>query len=114
MNEDLQAIARDYLMRLRYMAKKHGLSPWINDVIRANKRNECEATEKEVRMLSRLCDDDSVKRTDIPKMLEKSYRQCVEDEDFEHIRTVRRRGIYDKVSALLLAMKLKRKRDYYD
>ena len=109
MNDDLQAIARNYLRRLRYMARKHGLGNWLDGVIRENRRGECEATENEVRMLSRLCDDDSIKRADIPQMLGKSYRQCVDDEDFEHLRTVRRRGIYDKVSALLLAMKLKRK-----
>lgn len=109
MNDDLQVIARQYLVRLRYMAAKHGLGVWLDNLVRANKRDECEATEKEVRMLSRLCDDDSVKRADVPKLLGKSYRRCVEDSDFEHIRTIPRRGIYDKVHALLLAMELKRK-----
>lgn len=110
MNNDLQVIARQYLVRLRYMAAKHGLLPWLDEVIMGNKDGRCEATEKEVRMLSRLCDDDSVKRADVPKLLGKSYRRCVEDSDFEHLRTIPRRGIYDKVHALLLAMKLKRKR----
>lgn len=110
MNDDLQAIARGYLVRLRHMAKKHGLLTWVDETIRENKANRCSATKNEVRMLSRLCDDDSVKRADIPEMLNKSYRQCVEDEDFEKIRTIKRRGTYDKVSALLLASKIKNKR----
>lgn len=50
-NETLQALCRDYLLRLRYMAKKHGID--VDGIIRANKRNECEATNKEVEMLAR-------------------------------------------------------------
>lgn len=41
-NETLQALCRDYLLRLRYMAKKHGID--VDSIIRANKRNECETT----------------------------------------------------------------------
>lgn len=111
MNNDLQAIARDYLERLRYMARKRGLGTWLDGVIHSNKRGECEATEKEVRMLSRLCDDSDVRRADIPEILGKSYRQCVEDEHFDSLKTTRRHGIYDKVSVLLLAMKLKQKKN---
>ena len=110
MNDDLQAIARAYLVKLRNTAKKHGLLPWLDKTIVDNKANRCAATKDEVRMLARLCDDDSLKRTDVPKLLGKSYRRCVEDEDFEKIRTIKRRGIYDKISALLLAMKLKRRK----
>ena len=72
-NETLQALCRDYLGRLRYMGKKHGID--VDSIIRANKRKECEATNKEVEMLSRCVDDERVSRTDIPKMLGKSYRQ---------------------------------------
>ena len=110
MNNDLQVIARSYLVRLRKTATKLGLLPWLDKTIVDNKANRCAATKDEVRMLARLCDDDSLKRTDVPKLLGKSYRRCVEDEDFERIPTVPRRGIYDKISALLLAMKFKRKK----
>ena len=72
-NETLQALCRDYLGKLRYMGKKHGID--VDSIIRANKRKECEATNKEVEMLSRCVDDERVSRTDIPKMLGKSYRQ---------------------------------------
>ena len=41
-NERLQALCRDYLGRLRHMAKKHGID--VDSIIHANKRNECEAT----------------------------------------------------------------------
>ena len=110
MGHDLQAMAREYLMRLRYMARKHGLLPWLDALIRENKAERCAATEKEVRMLSRLCDDDGVKRVDVPEMMGKSYRRCVEDGDFDKIRRTDCRGTYDKVSTLLLALKDKKNR----
>ena len=102
-NETLQALCRDYLLRLRYMAKKHGID--VDSIIRANKRNECEATNKEVEMLARCVDAERVSRTDIPKILGKSYRQVNEDGDFEHIKKLKHQGIYSKVSALLFAAK---------
>ena len=102
-NETLQALCRDYLSRLRYMAKKHGID--VDSIIRANRRKECEATNKEVEMLSRSLNDERVSRTDIPKILGKSYRQANEDEDFEHIKKLKHQGIYSKVSALLFKSK---------
>ena len=98
-NETLQALCRDYLGKLRYMAKKHGID--VDSIIRANKRKECEATNKEVEMLSRCVDDERVSRTDVPKILGKSYRQSNEDGDFESIKKLKYQGIYSKVSALL-------------
>ena len=102
-NETLQALCRDYLTRLRYMAKKHGID--VDSIIRANKRKECEATNKEVEMLARCVDDERVSRTDIPKILGKSYRQSNEDGDFEHIKKLKHQGIYSKISALLFKSK---------
>lgn len=104
-NDGLQALCRHYLKRLRYMAKKHGLSVWLNETIAANKRNECEATEKEVMMLSRLVDDERVERKEIPKMLDKSYRQCCDDGVFGKIRRLPRVGIYSKLSVLMFNSK---------
>ena len=98
-NETLQALCRDYLGKLRYMAKKHGID--VDSIIRANKRKECEATNKEVEMLARCVDDERVSRTDVPKILGKSYRQSNEDGDFERIKKLKYQGIYSKVSALL-------------
>lgn len=98
-NETLQAICRDYLGRLRYMAKKHGID--VDSIIRANKRQECVGTEREVQMLSRMVDDERVSRTDVPKILGKSYRQSNEDGDFERIKKLKYQGIYSKVSTLL-------------
>ena len=102
-NETLQALCRDYLGKLRYMGKKHGID--VDSIIRANKRKECEATNKAVEMLSRCVDDERVSRTDIPKILDKSYRQSNEDGDFEHIKKLKHQGIYSKVSALLFKSK---------
>lgn len=42
----LQSLCREYLSRLRYMAEKHGLLPWVDETIKANRRHECEATKK--------------------------------------------------------------------
>ena len=81
------------------MAKKHGID--VDSIIRANKRKKCEATNKEVEMLSRCVNDERVSRTEVPKILGKSYRQANEDGDFEHIKKLKHQGIYSKVSALL-------------
>lgn len=102
-NETLQALCRDYLSRLRYMAKKHGID--VNSIIRANKRNECEATQKEVEMLSRCVDDERISRTDIPKLLGESYRKSESDGVFDKIKKLRHVGTYSKISALLYKSK---------
>ena len=102
-NDALQALCRDYLGKLRYMANKHGLGGFISDTIKANARGECKATEHELMVLSRMVDDERVSRTDVPKILGKSYRDCNDDDDFARIRKLRRVGIYSKVSALLYA-----------
>lgn len=98
-NETLQALCRDYLLRLRYMAKKHGID--VDSIIRANRRNECEATQKEVEMLARCVDDERMSRTDIPKLLGESYRKSEGDGVFKKIKKLRHVGIYSKVSALI-------------
>lgn len=108
-NETLQSMCRDYLSRLRYMAKKHGLLPQLNNLISMNKRRECVGTEREVQMLSRMVNDERVTRTDVPKMLGKSYRQSVDDDDFSRIRHLPRLGTYFKLDALILKDKQKRK-----
>ena len=102
-NEILQALCRDYLGRLRYMGKKHGID--VDSIIRANRKGECSGTEYEVQMLSRMVDDERVSRSNIPKILGKSYRQANDDGDFEHIKKLKYQGIYSKVSALLFKSK---------
>lgn len=92
------------------MARKRGLIGWLDTTIADNRARRCEATEKEVRMLSRLCDDANIKRSEVPDILGKSYRRCVDDNDFERIRTnASNRAIYDKVSTMLLAGKLNKR-----
>ena len=98
-NETLQAMCRDYLGKLRYMGKKHGID--VDSIIRANKRKECSGTEHECQMLARMCDDERISRTDIPKILGKSYRQANEDGDFDHIKRLGHQGIFSKVSTML-------------
>ena len=102
-NETLQALCRDYLGKLRYMAKKHGID--VDSIIRANKRKECEATNKEVEMLARCVDDERVSRTDIPKLLGESYRKSESGGVFDKIKKLRHVGVYSKVSALLFKSK---------
>lgn len=103
-NETLQAMCRDYLTRLRYMGRKHGID--VDAIIRANKRKECTATNKEVEMLSRCVDDERISRKDIPKILGKSYRQCESEGIFDRIKKLRHVGIYSKISALLFKHKI--------
>ena len=98
-NETLQALCRDYLGKLRYMGKKHGID--VNGLIRLNRQKKCEATQREVELLSRAVDDERISRTDIPKILGKSYRKANEDGDFDSIKKLKKQGIYSKVSALL-------------
>ena len=99
-NETLQALCRDYLGRLRYMGKKHGID--VDSIIQMNFRGECSGTEEEVELLSRACDDERVSRTDIHKILGKSYRQAYEDGDFDRIKKLRHVGIYSKISTILM------------
>ena len=100
-NDELQRLCRFYLAKTKGVAKKFGLHDVVEKLIADNKSKQCCANEKEVEMLARLCDDERVSRTDIPKMLGKSYRQSNEQGDFDKIRKLRRVGIYSKVSAML-------------
>ena len=98
---ELQRICREYLSKLKGMAKRHGLGDVLANLIEANRREECEATEREVKALSSFCDDERLARSDIPNLLGKSYRQLCEDGDFDKIERLKRVGIYSKVNALL-------------
>lgn len=98
-NETLQALCRDYLGKLRYMGKKHGID--VDGLIRLNRQKKCEATQHEVELLGRAVDDERISRTDVPKILDKSYRQANEDGDFDRIKKLKHQGIYSKLSALL-------------
>lgn len=100
-NEKLQSVCRDYLSRLRPVANKFGLGSWVDGIISANKRNECSGTEEEVELLGRALDDERLSRQEVPKVLDKSYRQSMADGDFDRIRTLKRVGIYSKLSTLL-------------
>lgn len=105
MNEEqqseMQRIARKYLESIIPLAKKYGLFGWLMDIIEENKRGECSATIEETQALARLCDDERVTRQDVPKLLDRSYRNCVENGVFETLHTLKRVGIYDKISVLL-------------
>lgn len=109
-NNKLQELCRYYLSKLRYMAKKHGIGEWLDGLIRANERKTCVATEKEVTMLSRLCNDERIARMDIHKMLGISYRECNENGAFDKIKKLPHVGTYSKVSAELFGEELKEKK----
>ena len=81
------------------MGKKYGID--VDGLIRLNRQKRCEATQREVELLSRAVDDERISRTDIPKVLGKSYRQSNEDGDFDRIKKLKRVGIYSKLSVLL-------------
>lgn len=95
------------MLSLMPIARKFGLGGFTYDMIRRNYRRECAATESEVELLSRACDDERLHRQDVPKVLRKSYRRAYEDGDFERIKTLKRTGIYSKISAILLGEELR-------
>ena len=99
----LQALCREYLTKLRPFAKKHGLEGFVDETIAANKQDKCKGTEEDCEMLSRMVEEERLKRTDIPKVMGKSYRKCDEDGDFDskEIKKLPHVGIYSKVSVLL-------------
>ena len=100
-NETLQSLCRGYLAKLRNTAGELGLLPWLNKTIEDSEAEKCEATDEQVEMLARMCDDERVSRSDVPKLLGKSYRKSFEDGDFENIKTLKHVGIYSKVKTLL-------------
>lgn len=102
-NETLQALCRDYLSRLRYMARKHGID--VDSIIRANKNGDCSGTEYECNMLARMVDDERIARNDIPKLLGESYRKVESDGVFNRIKRLRHVGTYSKISVLLYKSK---------
>ena len=102
-DDTLQSLCREYLTRLRYTARKHGLDGWLSTILRLNKRKECEATQREVDMLARMVDDERASRLDIPVILGKTYRSCVDDGDFNKIRKLRHVGTYSKTDAIIYA-----------
>ena len=108
-NAKLRQICRKYLQRLRHMAEKRGLSSWLNQAINDTKRKDCEPTEKECAMLSRLVDDERLTRVEVPPLLGKTYRECFDNNDFENIKRLKRVGLYSKVDTMLYAEKLKNK-----
>lgn len=109
MDNELQHIARHYLLFLKDIdiASKLGLNEWLDNLIEENNRGECSATEEECRMLSRLCDDERVARHNVPEIIGKSYRYCVDNEIFEKLKTLKRVGIYDKISVILFKKRQK-------
>ena len=101
----LQELCRSYLAQVKHIADKFGLGKWVQETIDSNMRGECEATESEVELLSRMIDDERIGRHEIPQLLGKSYRQCNDDGTFDNIKKLRHVGIYSKVSALLFKSK---------
>lgn len=100
-SDALQALCRSLLLRLRPLASGRGLGECVDSLVSANVRGECAATEDEVELLARAADDERLSRKEVPSVVGKSYRQCVESSLFERIRTLKRVGIYSKVSAIL-------------
>ena len=102
-NSALQALCRAYLYKLRNLANKYGLGAWLEDTIKSSTKDECNPTEEEVMLLARCVNEERIARTDIPKILNKSYRECNDNGDFYKIKKLNHVGIYSKVSALLYA-----------
>ena len=106
-NKKLQELCRKYLKRVRPIADKFGLAWFVDETIAKNMRNECAGTEEEVQILSRICDDERIQRSEIPEIVGKSYRQCMHEGIFDKIKRLHRSGIYSKIGAILLGSELK-------
>lgn len=100
-NNTLQELCRTYLGMLRKVASKYGFRSAIDSLIASNERGECTATADDVEMLSRCVNDERMTRSEIPMMLNRSYRYCIDNEIFEKLKTLPRVGVYSRVHALL-------------
>ena len=92
-------------MKLSHMAKKHGLLPFVKETIKANRRGECAATRHEADMLARMVDEDRLFREQIPSILGKSYRQCIDNDLFDSIGRLKSKGSYSKIDVMILKEK---------
>lgn len=104
-NKTLRTLCREYLSKLKYMGKKHGID--IDGLIKQTHDPKCKPTEHEVELLSRAVNDERLKRTEVPPILGKTYIECFDDDDFDNIKKLPTQGIYSKVSTLLYASKKK-------
>ena len=104
-DETLQKLVRGYLKKLEYLASKHGLSIFVKSTIKANKRGDCKATRHEADMLARMVAADRLIRAEIPRILGKSYRQCVDNDLFDSIGRLKSKGSYSKIDVMILKEK---------
>ena len=91
------------------MANKHGMGGWIDETIKETYNPNCKPTEHEVELLSRAVNEERLKRTEVPPILGKNYKECFEDNDFNKIKKLPKQGVYSKVSTLLYASEKKEK-----
>lgn len=104
----LQKMCRKYLKRLLPATKEVGLEEFVVTTINKNKSGTCVATRQQVDMLASMCEDNRVKREEIPNIVGKSYRFCLTGNLFKRIRKFKDKGIYSKVDAIILKDKLYR------
>ena len=92
----LQKMCRKYLKRLLPAAKEVGLEEFVVTTINKNKSGTCVATRQQVDMLASMCEDNRVKREEIPNIVGKSYRFCLTGNLFKRIRKFKDKGLYQK------------------
>lgn len=97
----LQELCRKYLEKLIPLARTLGLQDFVNDTIDKNEKGECIATKEQVYLLSKICDDDRIRRDEIPQYAGISYRQCILIDIFPFIRKFENKGQYSKIDAML-------------
>lgn len=107
--DKLQELCREYLGNLRHIARKYGLEGFVRDMMNRNKRKECVATEREVKMLARISNRDRIRRVEVPPILGKTYRECNDADLFGNIDRIENRSSYSRVSAELYGNELKYK-----
>lgn len=100
-NSLLQKLCREYLDKLRPFAEPVGLSNFIDTTIQQNEEGICVATKDQVDLLAKMCDDDRIRRDEIPQYAGISYRSCMLINLFDKIRKFANRGAYSKIDAML-------------
>ena len=101
----IQVLARGYMSRLTALADSIGIGAWLNATKEANEKGKCKATQEQVDILSRICDEERIGRHEIPHLIGMSYRQAYEKDLFStEIRKLKHVGVYSRNDALVLAM----------
>ena len=85
------------------------MEEFVVTTIDKNKSGTCVATRQQVDILASMCEDNRVKRAEIPNIVGKSYRFCLTGNLFKRLRKCQDQELYYHIDTLLLSEGLKTK-----